>query len=346
MASSPLTPADFHLFARADLPASDPLEYYKIVETKCRLACVGQSSKAGSARDTFSAQYLLIENLLVDLGNHQLLPSQEHYRAYLSAFASLVKAWSKLLGEEVARWEAGGEGGDAEGLGQLLMSIHIVGQWLCRELGTCCKRHVLHYPDHTATVELVLVLGLARALTIAGKLLLGPLQSGLATTSNRRAGSSSNPSASFGAVPSKRLLASACSMLLRCLTHCHNAATGKLGFPISSMGVAQTPEAVAAIVDASGAHQQQQQRHLPLWLAKGPPAPTLPPPPPPRPPPPPAPPQQQQLLRKAPLVPLPPAAGPPLVPLLLAPRVLSPPPCPTASASCQTKAYQKQWCMS
>ena len=250
--------ADLDMFASADLAASDPLEYYKTVEAMCRLTCVDQSSGAVSAVG-FSAQYLTIENLLVDLGNHQLLPSQEHYRAYLSAFASLVKAWSKLLGEEVARWEAaqetGGEGGDVEGISQLMLTISAVGQhWLGTEVLHCCERRFLESSDQIVTVELVLVLGLARALTIAGKLLLGLQESGLGN-SKGMAGSSSGSLSTC-----KMLLARACLALPFCLTQ-WDATTGG-GAQMFRLEALETimevlgfdvPPAAAAAADADAA---------------------------------------------------------------------------------------------
>ena len=75
-----------------ELVALDPLIYYMLVDFTLRVVVCDTR--------TFSlmSDLLGLDNLLVGSGAKQLLPSWEHYKAYISAFASWTKAYMLLLG--------------------------------------------------------------------------------------------------------------------------------------------------------------------------------------------------------------------------------------------------------
>ena len=188
------------------LAASNPLGYYKLVDALCRVGFRRGGSKLAGAF-IFVGRLLLVSNLLADQGLHLLLPTSEHYKAYMSAFASWAKALTQLLGRElVGGWEAALARGQEDEVGStyssLLRSLSGTGLYLLMEFTTSYHfnrerntwdRHDgffqgLGRSSECATLELVVVLWLARAVEGAGNLLLGGVQgSSVGSSSSLRA---------------------------------------------------------------------------------------------------------------------------------------------------------------
>ena len=173
------------------LAASNPLGYYKLVDALCRVGFRRGGSKLARSFNLVG-RLLLVPNLLADQGIHQLLPTSEHYKAYMSAFASWAKTLTALLGREVGGWEAALVQEDELGstYSSLLRSLMSTGTSLVMEFSTSChfdtERNIwegyheicqgLGRSSECATLELVVVLWLARAVEAAGNLLLGAVQ--------------------------------------------------------------------------------------------------------------------------------------------------------------------------
>ena len=163
------------------------------------LSCRGGLAYGKPISLALTASKLQLAELLVGQGHQQLLPSWLHYKAYTSATASWVKTYAAVLQAVAAA--GGGEGGAdsvtrvpvrkgmtpaVDALTQILMSHQ---QWLLAEtsqlqvLPLGAGRIGLIYPDldfeldsehiHTpATIQLLLLVWLARAVAATAKMLL------------------------------------------------------------------------------------------------------------------------------------------------------------------------------
>ena len=218
------------------LAAACPLSYYNLIELSCRGGrAYGQPKLVAT-----TATKLQLAELLVGQGHQQLLPSWSHYKAYTAATASWVKTYAAVLQAVTPALAAAGGGGrvwdqttrapvgkgmtsDVDGLTLSLMSHQ---QWLLTEISQLQMLPVgaarmlfsfagLHFEldsehSHTpATIQLLLLVWLARAVAVTAKLLLGVAgvcrkgnSSSRAAGGGSRAGSSSSSGMEGGGVGS------------------------------------------------------------------------------------------------------------------------------------------------
>ena len=180
------------------LAAACPLSYYNLMELSCR----GGRAYGHPMLLATTATKLQLAELLVGQGHQQLLPSWQHYKAYTSATASWIKTYAGVL-QAAAVAAAGGVEGAAAGvtvrkgmtpaIDSLTQSLRSHQQWLLVEtsqlqllpLGAgrmvaflfagCLHRFELeseHSPT-PGTIQLLLLVWLARAVAVTAKLLLG-----------------------------------------------------------------------------------------------------------------------------------------------------------------------------
>ena len=207
----------------AQLAAACPLSYYSIMELSCR----GGMAYGQAMSLAMTASKLQLAELLVGQGHQQLLPSWSHYKAYTSATASWVKTYAGVLQAvtPTVRVAAtgGGEGGGDQGtrapvrkgmtpdIDVLTQSLKNYQQWLLAEVSQLQRLPIgagrmffiwfeldserSHTP---ATIQLLLLVWLARAVAVTAKLLLGAV--GVCrkkkSSSRKAAGGASRPGSS------------------------------------------------------------------------------------------------------------------------------------------------------
>ena len=210
--------ADLDPAVMAGIAACNPLAYYYMVEVTYR---------GGLAADVASAclplYSLCLENLLVGRGHPQLLATWQHYKVYASAFASAIKGYIMQLRALQADGNSG-EGAGGNGYlwrpcmrSQVLLALEnllcwFAGQlewqdmeyWIIRE-GVGLSEDMM---ATASTIQLVLLLWLARAVSVAAAQLVGvtvavaarrgPRQKG---TCGDTRGSSSSSSSSSSSLP-------------------------------------------------------------------------------------------------------------------------------------------------
>ena len=188
----PLAHTCFAGYPAPDLAASNPLAYYNAVETCTRL--VAQD------RNGFPQQHLhfllQLPNLLAGQGQHTLVPTAQHYKAYMSAYTSWVKGWIKLLPGK----GSGENGGDSIfqclDLLPIMPLCYQLNRWVGVDLeqgNWCvdpCRIEGSEAWMKCGSFELALVLQLARAVAAAIELVVGPVkeESTITSSSSRSTG--------------------------------------------------------------------------------------------------------------------------------------------------------------
>ena len=220
------------------LASCDPLAYFHVVEASCRVASntvawdsSGNSSSSNRSKaklipmnddGTLSEyiSYMFLHSTMLRLpallaapdSTQQLLTSWQHYKAYIAAWASWVKAWVKLLVEGCA-------GRDEDFLSDTLLLMNDALGWLLVDVNQ------LHTPDTERTtrfspvmragnevpltlagIQLVLLLWVARCIAAAKRMLPAAGRAGAegSSSSGGRSSNGGSSSSSGGTVWARR----------------------------------------------------------------------------------------------------------------------------------------------
>ena len=202
------------------LAAANPLDYYKAAEQSCRrtFAAIKDNTEQTLANlynfSTWGGFLILPGLLSTQAAYHQLLPSWKHRKAYVSAYASCVKAAIRAAEEEDGRGDIEGrrvrlEDSAACHLVQLLGFVggYLAGEatghsfdtdaWLDPHEVDESVRASKELPEELFTpraLQLMMLLWSVRGMVIAGRLLLGAQCESVLSGSSHGSGKSNRSS--------------------------------------------------------------------------------------------------------------------------------------------------------
>ena len=197
---------------------SDPLALYNLAEALARTR-----SETLAIWGTVPG-LLLLPNLLQGSGHPQLLPTWQHYKAYASAFASWVKAYTKTLPEEALEVKV-----LAEPNPPVLVALEHAVMWLLKQPRECTSEIYCSTTDpeifreritwlntagpseqnpSASGVQLLLLLWLPRGIAAAAEHLAGvtvaPSSRGVSRGGSKEGGSSSSSGLGLAAPGGRR----------------------------------------------------------------------------------------------------------------------------------------------